>query len=330
MSHLWASSGWIQCFPERRWRMCDMICLARAAHDAAKSWFSRRAFFRWGTLLLGVAAVALPRFSHPSLSKAAIAKWELVLAAAVLATEVAGVVCALYGDHLHSLAREGMRKAVLLDAFGKTAESIELSYLRQRFGSAIAGRARSMRKDEPYYYSTLPHGVGRLVENLQESAFYSSHLFFSAAKRSLVLFVVPSAAILVLSLLLPLVAEPLGFTIARTLVAMMLFFAASESLAEAGAFLRAARSARDTDRRLEGLGDASQEVILAAFADYSAMSSAAPPIPGSVYAAHRERLRKEWEDRTRRKGVVATMQPGDGGAKVEHLSGGEKVKHPQI
>jgi len=133
---------------------------------------------------------------------------------------------------------------------------------------------------------------------LQESAFWSKHLYAAAASRSFAKSAVLFIAVLLIALVvLPLVSGNAQLLVARTLVVALGFITAYDEFGRALAWRAAAEQAEAVDRRLEKLDVTSVEPALGVFGDYSVATATAPPIPTALYKKQQNRLNKGWEER---------------------------------
>jgi hypothetical protein len=277
--------------------MANITALSRVAREDAKQWFFARKLALWLTLFLGLVGVFLYKAPDliTGLRKEYLPSIELGLALLALLLQIIGIICLLRGSYLHRLAREGIRRGMLLDSFGITTEPLDLAYLTQKFSKKTEEKAASLKND--YYSSSKACGLPRLRENLQESAFYTGVLFKSAAWCNLWCLVTPSVAVLIISFWLPLFKGIEIFSISRALVTIMVFFCASGGIAECINLFSASSKSLEVDRRLEKADISKEDVIVAAFTDYFVATELAPPISTRLYKKHRDRLAKAWTAR---------------------------------
>jgi hypothetical protein len=139
------------------------------------------------------------------------------------------------------------------------------------------------------------------LDNLQESAFWSKHLFEIVAKRTIWLLLLISFAVIVVVLLIaPLVINQ-AVSLIPNIILVFLAFVIADELSTAFAWREAANRCDAVDRRLEKIlaegNEPSQEVMLAIFSDYAVATAAAPPIPKDIYEAEWEHLNQSWNDR---------------------------------
>jgi len=277
--------------------MNEIIQLSRLARDSARAWKRRTRWAKWATLGLALLAVFLKDITKLLNVPDMVPVLELTIALVSLVLTLSFIGCSLASRHFHLLAREGMRRGLLIDAFGSTKEPLDMANLQASLSKLRKATAPATDVQEPYYASQQPPGDQRFREHLQESAFFSAALFSATAKRSLLMLVLPSIIILVLSVAHPAFAGPASFSVSRCLILLFVSFVTSDSVAECILLFSAAHKAGNVDRRLEHADLTSREVMLAVFADYSVATALAPTLPQSVYLSLRGRLTSEWATR---------------------------------
>jgi len=265
----------------------SLPALAKAGSEIAQFYFNSRRFAYFGALFVALLML-LP-----------IGFFVYGLAVIAMITEILAWWFRNKGEHYHSLSRELMRRAMLLNAFGKSDESLDVTDLLNSFGEEKLIQKAS-RLDEKFYAKPYFEGEG-LLGNLQESAFWSKHLFEIAAQRTIWLLVLISfAVIFVVFLVEPLVIYQDVSLIPKIIVVFLAFVIADE-LSTAFAWREAAKRCEAVDRRVEKIlaevNEPSQEAILAIFSDYAVATAAAPPIPKRIYEEQWEHLEQSWKDR---------------------------------
>lgn len=203
------------------------------------------------------------------------------------------------GLGLHRLADEARRRATLIDALGESAERLDVANIRAAI-SKRACRAAASKNRSGYWAATAPQGTDRLLEQLQESAFWSKHLYAAAARET---FKVLGATVLSLALIgllgLVVFSGETDLAVARVLVVALSALIGLDVLGHARAWQTAAREAERVDRRLEALDPGALEPLVAVVSDYAVATTSAPPIPNRVYAAEKERLDELWREHRR-------------------------------
>jgi hypothetical protein len=272
----------------------SLPALAKAGSEMAQRHFN---YHRLAHLVALVLASIMAIINHHDLVLYSLA------AVAVLA-ELSAWWWRYQEEHYHHLSRELTRRALLQDAFGPTVDQGEIVHLlhsmdsHQLIPQAIA--LDQIYKDGGFFTSQLPQGTARCLDNLQESAFWSSYLYTKAAKRTFwFIGIVLALTLILVFAILPIVAQGHIAVIPKLFSILFIFWLADE-LTTGLAWWEAAASATKVDHRVEDLLKAqeiSQSESLAVFSDYAVATAAAPPIPSRLYKTHRNLLNRLWEQR---------------------------------
>lgn len=265
--------------------MASLLALSNAELEESKRRFRYRNIANVGTLVTGLAVLFIP----PPIA--------YLFAVLALISQVAAWWFRYEGSRLQSIAEEARRRALLIGALGAVHEPLDTVDTRQKFSKG--SKKRSDKFENPNYYRTTePPGPKRFRDSLQESAFWSKHLYGAAAVRSSVISAVLFIAVLLIALVvLPLIQGNSQLLVARTLVIALGFIIAYDEFGRALAWRAAATQADAVDRRLEKLDVTSAEPALAVFSDYSVATATAPPIPTGLYEKQRNRLNEGWAER---------------------------------
>jgi hypothetical protein len=154
--------------------------------------------------------------------------------------------------------------------------------------------------DPDYYGTTAPPGPLRLSKIVQESAFWSTELFKSNARRKWTAVIVSVSFSLFLLLGFPLLPDQKALVTSAQLVCIGLSFLITRDLVNrATGFSGAARAMEDIDQHLESLDSSKLTVqdVLIAFGDYNAILEGSPPIESGLYKKDQERLSRLWKER---------------------------------
>lgn len=278
--------------------MCSqpsLPALAKAGSEIAQLYFSRRRIAHFGAL---GASLILLFLSNPIIVYG--------LTTIALLIEIVAWWLRYQGEYYHRLSREIIGLARLEDAFGKQGDSLYTTDLLYRFGKGLEQRARQLDKifsnKGGYYTSDQSQGEARFVENLQESAFFSKHLYNVAARRTFKLVgLVSLFVILSVFLIAPVALPHEKIILIPKLALILLAFVISDELGSAIAWKTAADCSEEVDQYLEKVkqSNLSQVVMLTMLGNYVTATAAAPPIPKHIYELERERLGKLWNDRKR-------------------------------
>lgn len=265
---------------------------AKAGSEIAQFYFSGRRIAHFGAL--GISLILL------FLSNTLLIYGVTVVA---LLIEIVAWWLRYRGEYYHRLSRELIRWARLEDAFGKQGDSLYITDLLYQFGKKLDQRATQLDKlfsnGGGYYTSDQSKGEARFVENLQESAFFSKHLYSIAAHRTFGLVGLVSLFFIIIFLIAPLILPHERIILIPKLALILLAFVISDELGSAIAWKTAADCSNEVDQHLEKVKQSklSQEVLLTALGNYATATAAAPPIPKHIYESERERLGNLWNDR---------------------------------
>jgi ABC-type multidrug transport system fused ATPase/permease subunit len=266
----------------------SLPALAKAGSEFAQFYFNLRRMAYYGALIVALCML-LP-----------VGSFAYVLAVAAMIIEVLAWWFRNKGEHYHSLSRELMRRAMLCNAFGQCKESLDITDLLNSFGEEKL-RKKAEQLEEKFNYQENYYSTEKLLDNIQESAFWSKHLFESAAQRSfLALMLIFFMVIAVFFLINPLVISQ-DMSLIPSIIVVFFAFVIADELSTAFAWQDAAKRCDTLDRRLEKIlaevNNPSEEVILAIFSDYAVATAAAPPIPKRIYEKHWDHLEQSWKDR---------------------------------
>jgi hypothetical protein len=265
--------------------MDSLLALSRAETEEAKRFFQLRIYAHVAALVIGI----------PALFVSGTAAYVLALAA--LVSEAVAWTLRRIGSQRQEQGEKGRRRALLMDAYGDTQEPIDVGDLRHDF-SQRAEQTAAKHGDPSYWSTTAPVGPQRLVGQLQESAFWSKHLYRVAATGATKIGVALGTLVVAILLAAALVeSNGARLAVARIVVVFMAFLITVDVLTRALAWRSAAAQAGEVDRRLERCEPDTSEAVLAIWGDYSVATATAPPIPTPVYLRHKDRLEREWAAR---------------------------------
>jgi hypothetical protein len=284
-----------------------LLALAQAGLDKAKRLFLWRLGAHGATLAFAViGAVAAYHSTEGGQDQKAIYEAvEIIAAVLAVGTEFAALFLHHRAVEMHSLGRRAMRRVMLLDALSPGEAAASEAEFRHHFDDgvcrqAVAALEADRERISEYYWSKKPCDEARLRDHLYESAIFSHHLYTAAWQFS---------SVCLLVLLVPGIAVPLllwhrpGLLVVRVVLAMAAFLPACQELDHMLLYRLVARELSQLIKRVEALYAAPAGAIkpdphlLAEFGDYSAATTAAPPIRTVVYRALHERLSADFEKR---------------------------------
>ena len=259
-----------------------------ATFSAAKFWW-RLVLVLWGCSL----ALAVTPHLWPGLGGGH---------AVAIASAVAGLLS--FGARWRAEARyqtaEGLRRHLILtDALPDLPDQAEVAALRAQ---ASAGPSSDPGPIGPYFTSGATKGRTRLLQNIEESAFYSTHLARRTAHiclAVLTLIIVGSGAVLYLGAVWDDPRTPLFADAALTAVATVVVGGLADLTRGYLSLARRADDARLKAKQVDAGRQPTESEVLQAMVSYDAALASATPIPGFVYARMRFRLDQVWSDRSK-------------------------------
>lgn len=219
-------------------------------------------------------------------------RWIYGLTVLNLIIAVAWRYFAAVAKRSHELG-EKARRAVLYHI----GMGVELSKSSEReliasFSTSIAGEG----EDGVYYASVREAGQEKLAEMIEESAFWSGHLFAVCARRHWIYFSTSLIVAIVLLLAIPLIGGTTYFlSFSQTVCVVLTWLVSSSLLESAQAFQEGAHTASIIETRLANSPEGPD--VLVTVADYNSLVERMPTIPSGIYESNRERLNELWGQR---------------------------------
>lgn len=198
-------------------------------------------------------------------------------------------------------AERARRLLLIANGLGYQVSKKELADLFANF--SVSETSGEKWESKNYFQSTEKIGYIRLSQLLQESAFFSKHLYAESAKLSWALFGIFFLISLTTLFILPVLPSPSwSITIAKIVGIVLMFLVSIDLFGRALEYTDATNSARHTDDRLENMhsGSINEHDILLIFGDYNTTVAGAPLIPTFIYNWNKVRLSELWKKRLSR------------------------------
>lgn len=256
--------------------------------------YRRSRWALYGSLLCGVAVywcVLYDALSEHSISG------QLAIAALIL--QMAILLLKQRSSVHYSRAEEIRRIAVLKDGLGLEPAKVTIASILARLGNAKPPDKFHVGR---YFASDKPLGALRLLENVEESSFWTQRIASVTGNLGFVAVLV-GAGISVMSLLTFISGEPsksalhlaaeaavvtLGFVVAGDFLVLSLEY---RELSD-----EACHRMEEAATQVES-GKADRESAILLFGEYNCNLSGAPPLPGFIYRLLHNRLSKAWAAR---------------------------------
>ena len=214
----------------------------------------------------------------------------------------------LYGKH--RIAGEAARRATLIvDGLGQTLSESELLALNEKM--QVDPSAAEAKQPGPNYYASLaPTGWTRLIQMIEQSAFFSKALYRSSAMRVvtfvLILLVPVISGFLIL---VPQLDEADSSQAVRLLLLLFVFVLTSGGVRTFLDHLSAASATEVIFQRASGAiaRGVSEADVLSILSDYNAAVEASPLMAPGAYKTNRDRLNRLWDDYERERNARAKL-----------------------
>lgn len=199
-----------------------------------------------------------------------------------------------------SISDRARRLVFLIEGLGYKISSKEITDVIAAF--SVSENEAKKFEDPEYFETKLPVSYKKLCLILQESSFFSKHLFQLSAEQTwafvIAAFTLSTATLFVLP---SLPSQNWILAIARVVIVVLMFLTSTDILSRAISFSRAASVASKADDRLEQIKEAKhpEHDIIFIFSDYNAGVEGAPLISEAMYNRNKDRLNKLWSERSK-------------------------------
>lgn len=200
----------------------------------------------------------------------------------------------------HCIAERARRAVVFSNGLGVKISGKSYTDLKMLFN--VHESEGEKYEDENYFKTQKDYGNQKLAEIVEESSFWSKHLFKLSAKRYWFYFSATLTISILGLLLLPLLnVGSLDILISQVFCLILIWLITGNIFAAAMSFTNAANSADDIEGRLDkmALNMESDQDVLLIVSDYNALVESSPTIPSDLYEKNRERFNSLWKERLR-------------------------------
>jgi hypothetical protein len=221
--------------------------------------------------------------------------WLYVLATIALLSELYSWFMSLSIESKKSLGQEILRLNILQQAFGSNM-AVDIAYLKSKVSKKEYSKAEKF-ENQAYYATENPEPEKRLVDIIQESCFWSQHLYQSCKSRAVVFSIFIAVLIIFLAITgLTLIDTDSNYSIPRLSILFLTFVPLWSAIESAVSFSSAANKLKSIDQRLSNI-NYEQSSILSIFAEYNVVTSNTPLISQKIYESEQDKLNDLWEER---------------------------------
>lgn len=202
----------------------------------------------------------------------------------------------------YDMAETMRRQSVLTEGLGYPIESTQFDVWRVRAGKRVEKRFHLEPRDPTYYATEANHGPRRLVEMLEESAFYTRNLYMRL--RSLILLILAPLVILLIGILIIIPAlggtSPLTLGLANAVLVVIPIAVAADLLGSAMKLTRLISGIVDVETDVERLKKSDQiteaEALRLVF-EYNCLTAAGYPVHNYLFSRWHGAIDRAWRER---------------------------------
>jgi hypothetical protein len=203
----------------------------------------------------------------------------------------------------YDMAETMRRQSVLTEGLGYSIESTQFDVWKVRAGGRVEKQFRLVPRDPDYYATKAKPGPRRLIEMLEESAFYTRNLYMQL-RRLIILILAPLILILVgILLIIPALGgtSPLTLGLANAVLVVIPIAVAADLL---GAVMKLTRLTdgivdveTDVERLKKSKAITETEALRLVF-EYNCLTAAGYPIHNYLFGRWHADIDRSWRERT--------------------------------
>jgi len=221
--------------------------------------------------------------------------WLYVVALIAIFAEFSSWLLSKTTNRKKSLGQELIRLNIIQRAYGSDM-SVDLAYLKSKVTNDEFKKASKFENSNYYATDDFAPEV-RLVEIIQESCFWSQHLYQACKQRAIRNTIL--LAVLIIGLIvtgLSLTLSDANYSVPRLALLFLMFFPLWNGIDKAISFGHATSKLTSIDQQL-GTAKFAIPNLLSLFAEYNVVTSNTPLIPQKVFETEQEKLNTLWAER---------------------------------
>lgn len=198
------------------------------------------------------------------------------------------------------LGQEILRANMIKEAFGNQSR-LSISYLTSRIPKSAWKKAEKHLNEDYYADTEVEKGKEKLSIVLQESCFWSQHLYSKCANSDLIKAVIFAFLILFVAISYSVYMEnDQIFSAPRIFILLIVLVPLWDQIENVITWFKSANRLKEVDHRLESVDYSNESDIFILFADYNVVTSKAPLIPQKLYEKEKDVLNQLWRQRTQK------------------------------
>lgn len=263
--------------------MASIQSLSSAVLDNAKKYSKYESLLHLVTFICAASSIFLT------------GNWLYIIALVAMLSEFSAWLLSKATNNKKSLGQELIRLNIIQKSYGSDM-SVDLAYLKSRVTSDEFKKADKFENSN-YYATDESSPEVRLVDIIQESCFWSQHLYQACKQRAVRNSIL--LAVLILALIvtgLSVTSNDANYSVPRLALLFLMFFPLWNGIDKAISFGNATSKLTSIDQQL-GTSKLVIPNLLSLFAEYNVVTSNTPLIPQKVFESEQEKLNTLWAER---------------------------------
>jgi len=263
--------------------MASIQSLSSAVLDKAKKYSKYENFLHLVTFICAASSIFL------------IGNWLYVAAVTALVSEFSSWLLSKSTNSKKSLGQELIRFNLIQKSYGSDM-SVDLAYLKSKVTKDEFKKAKEFENSNYYATDDVSPEV-RLVEMIQESCFWSQHLYQACKQRAIKISILLAVIIVILIITgLSVITSDENYTLPRLALLFLMFFPLWNGIDNVISFGKATSKLTSIDQQLRTLKCEFPD-LLSLFSEYNIVTSNTPLIPQKVFEEEQEKLNSLWAER---------------------------------
>jgi hypothetical protein len=263
--------------------MASIQSLSSAVLDNAKLYSKYEALLHFVTFVCAASSIFLA------------GNWLYVVAIIALLSEFSSWTLSKSTSSKKSLGQELIRLNIIQNSYGSDM-SVDLVYLKSKVTQSEFKKAKDFENSN-YYATDDSSPETRLVDIIQESCFWSQHLYQACKQRAIKNSILIAVVIIVLIIIgLSVITADENYTLPRLAILFLMFFPLWNGIDSSIHFGSATSKLTSIDQRLSSSKHRFPE-LLVLFSEYNVVTSNTPLIPQKVFEQEKDKLNTLWAER---------------------------------
>lgn len=265
--------------------MNNLQPLFGAILDESKRFSTLKLWAHFVTLFVAVSSIYLD------------GKYLFLACLVISVSEIIAWFLKYFANSTKELGQEVLRANMLKEAFGNKSK-LSIAYLTSKIPKSAFKESEKHLNEGYYVSSNIDKGKYRLSRILQESCFWSQHLYHKCAKIGLA-----KAVVLLLVVFFVGVSYSVFmdndelFSAPRIFILLVALVPLWDQIEDVITWFDSASRLKEIDQRMETIDHDDDSEMFALYADYNVITSKASLIPQKIYEGEKNLLNTLWSER---------------------------------